>query len=131
MKTIAQAQDIVAELESRYFHIPDEELLAYRSSSPEASWKPDRRVHQEEVRVDSSLAPIPERESIEIKKQKIRDSLKVMKEKKKTRDAANSKRIILQHCHVVVLTKVMAYHTFLKIRLKVHALLKILIYNFF
>jgi tRNA-dihydrouridine synthase len=100
MKTIAQAQDIVAELESRYLHIPDEELLAYRSSSPEASWyrrhrKPDRRVHQKEVRVDSSLAPISERESIEMKKQKIRDRIKVMKEKRKTREAANSKRIVL------------------------------------
>ena len=89
MHTIQDAQELVDDLEQRYDNVSDEELSGRYSSSPGASWyrrhrKPERRVHQKEIRVDSSLLTVPEteEESVEQKKEQIRERIRKMKGKK-------------------------------------------------
>jgi tRNA-dihydrouridine synthase len=103
MQTIAQAREFVDELEGRYSKMSDDELMECKSTSPEASWyrrhrKPDRRVHQKEIPADSSLSPLVSKEesieSIESRKQQIRDRLKIMNKKKKESETAGTKRFI-------------------------------------
>lgn len=98
--TIQQARDLVEELAERYSKVSDDELMQCESSSPGSSWyrrhrKENRRVHQKEVRIDSSLAPAdPEEESVESRKQKIRDNLKQMKERRAACTATAKKRFV-------------------------------------
>eukprot|EP00980_Cylindrotheca_fusiformis_P007963 scaffold1697_cov120-Cylindrotheca_fusiformis.AAC.45 len=100
VETISQARDIVNELERRYSGVSDDELLEYKSSSPNESWyrrhrKPDRRVHQKDIPVDSSLSTslgIPE--TVESRKRKIRDRLKLMNAKKRERQLSGTKGFI-------------------------------------
>ena len=92
LQTIDQAREIVDELEARYLNLSDEELLACQSTSPESSWyrrhrKPDRRVHQKEVRVNSSLLGSNEELTIEQRKQQIKARIEKMKERKRSRNA--------------------------------------------
>jgi hypothetical protein len=100
MHNIVQAKEFVHELEGRYSKMSDDELMECKSSSPEASWyrrhrKPDRRVHQKEIPAGSSRLPLAsEEESMESRKQQIRERLKIMNKKKKESETAGTKIFI-------------------------------------
>ena len=87
---ILRAHAWLDELYGRYDNLSDEELENKSSASPEASWyrrhrKPDRRVHQKEVRVSSAFLPsfVQEEESIETRKKKIQERIADLKAQKK------------------------------------------------
>ena len=69
----------------------DVELAACRSSSSEASWyrrhrKPDRRVHQKEIRLSASLSTmVNDAQTVEERKQQIQERIKLLKAEKKER----------------------------------------------
>ena len=100
LQTLGEARNLVDELAERYSKLSDDDLLHCASSAPEASWyrrhrKDNRRVHQKEVRVDSSLAPSgSEQETIESRKQEIRDRISQMKERKAARKASAANRFV-------------------------------------
>ena len=89
--TISEAREILEELEGRYAKMSDVELAACRSSSSEASWyrrhrKPDRRVHQKEIRVSASLSTmVNDAQTVEERKQQIQERIKLLKAEKKER----------------------------------------------
>lgn len=100
LQTIGQARIIVEELAERYAKLSDDELLQCESSAPGSSWyrrhrKENRRVHQKEVRVNSSLAPSgAEEETSEVRKREIRDRIRQMKQRKAVREANATKRFV-------------------------------------
>ncbi|CAJ1958488.1 unnamed protein product [Cylindrotheca closterium] len=100
LQTLGEASNLVDELAERCLKLSDDELLRCASSAPESSWyrrhrKGNRRVHQKEVRVDSSLVPSgSEEETIESRKQEIRDRISQMKERKAAREASAANRFV-------------------------------------
>ena len=105
LQTINQARELVDDLEARYSKISETELISCRSSLPESSWyrrhrKPDRRVHQKEIRVNGNVVVLGSEEettdtlTFEQRKQQIKERIKKMKENKKTRGAKSVKRFI-------------------------------------
>lgn len=95
LQTIGQAKDLVDELGERYAKLSDDELLQCESSAHGSSWyrrhrKNDRRVHQKDARVNFSLEPCSGEETIESRKQQIRDRIRKMKERKSARRANGS-----------------------------------------
>jgi tRNA-dihydrouridine synthase 4 len=92
--TIRQAVALVDQLEAHYLGLSNKELLdSFESSSPSSSWyrrhrQPDRRVHQKEVKLVSSLSPFPpppKENDMEDRKKQILRRLAKMKQEKETK----------------------------------------------
>ncbi|KAL3943118.1 MAG: hypothetical protein SGBAC_002809 [Bacillariaceae sp.] len=92
LQTIGQARDLVDELAERYSKVSDDELSRCKSSAPEASWY---RRHRKENCADSSLVPFgSEEETIESRKQQIRDRILKMKDRKAARETSAANRFL-------------------------------------